>query len=248
VRISGLALGTGQGVVNPVSIGIYSGLSLVFSKYINNKYVRFVFQISSIIIGILTGSRIFILFFLLFLLVNIRNIYKLTAIMSILIYLFYDRFYLIFQRFISGESAHLSRTNIIKQFFENYDLTLWGNGLNTTAFMKHDGTETLYNDMPSIIHILNDLGLFSFILIIIFIIYLLIIIYKRKDYDSLLFMAVFGILSAGSSNTSTPANIGFYITWIGLFIIFNKYINRPIRINITNFFKSILLFNKTKTN
>jgi hypothetical protein len=246
-RISGFAMETGKGVVNPVSIGIYSGLSLVFSKYINNKYVIFVFQTSSIIIGILTGSRIFVVFFGLFILINIKHMYKLTAIMSIFIYLSYDRFVLIIQRFISGETAYMSRTFFIKQFLDDYDLSPWGNGLNSTAFMKNDGSETYYNDMSSIIHILNDLGLFFGILIIIFFIYLLVIIYIRKDHDSLLFMAVVGILSVASSNITTPANISFYITWIGLFTIFNKYINRPVRITMTSSFKNILLFNKAKT-
>ena len=52
-RIPGFGYGTEgvTGSVNPVTMGIYAGIALVFSKYIKNVYLRLLFQISSFIIN-----------------------------------------------------------------------------------------------------------------------------------------------------------------------------------------------------
>ena len=73
-----------------------------------------------------------------------------------------DGFY---YRLYQVEDRDNSRTGFMKTFFENYDYTLFGNGLNTTAFLKQDNMAHSYNDMPAFVHLFNDIGLIPSIVI-----------------------------------------------------------------------------------
>ena len=80
-----------------------------------------------------------------------------------------------------------------------------------------------YNDMPAFVHLFNDLGLIP--LIVIFLTYLIfmIFLYKKGDNDSIKMMLVIAVLCLISSNPIAPANAGFYLVWMGIFSIMNKY-------------------------
>ena len=99
----------------------------------------------------------------------------------------------------------------MKTFFENYDYTLFGNGLNTTAFLKQDNMAHSYNDMPAFVHLFNDIGLIPSIVIFLAYLFFMIFLYKKRDNDSLKMMLVIAALCLISSNPVAPANAGFFI-------------------------------------
>ena len=51
----------------------------------------------------------------------------------------------------------------------------------------------------------------------------MIFLYKKRDNDSLKMMLVIVALCLISSNPVAPANAGFYLVWMGIFSILNKY-------------------------
>jgi len=213
--------------VNYIVIGIYSGLILVFSNHIKNKYIKVLMQLLAFYVGFISGSRAFFLFVVIYAIFNIKEIVKYIPLLFMyfaynqsavnrMLSGFYYRFYLV-------EDRYNSRTGIMKTFFEDYDFTLFGNGLNTTAYLKKDNMAHAYNDMPSVVHILNDYGLVPLIIFFILYFVVMVFLYKKGDNNSMKMMLVFASISIVSSNPVTPANPGFYLVWMGIFSIMNKY-------------------------
>ena len=131
---------------------------------------------------------------------------------------------LLIYRIYETEDHQLSRMSHMKRFFDDYEFSVFGYGLNTTSFIKNDGWTFWYYDMPSIIHLVNDLGLVPVVFIATAFLFLFNFLMKKKDQDAILILLSALILSITSSNPTTPANTGFYITFIGLFTIINKYL------------------------
>jgi hypothetical protein len=213
--------------VNYIVIGIYSGLILVFSNHIKNKYIKVLFQLLAFYAGFISGSRAFLLFVVIYVIFNIKEIVKYIPLLFM--YVAYNQSTVnpmlsgFYYRIFAVEDLDNSRTGIMKSFFEDYEFTLFGNGLNTTAYLKKDNMAHEYNDMPSVIHILNDFGLVPLILFSILYFVLMVFLYKKGDSNSMKMMLVFAVLAIISSNPVTPANAGFYLVWMGIFSIMNKY-------------------------
>ena len=208
---------------NSIVVGIYSGLALVFSNHFKNKYIKVLFQLLVIYAGFISGSRTFYLFLAIYAIFNLKDIIKYSPIL--IIYIAYNQSMLerILYRLSSTEQKGNSRTGIMKQFFDGYDITLFGNGLSTTPYLKNDGMTRQYFDMPAVIHILNDFGIVPLILFSILFFVTMVYLYRRGDNNSMKMMLVFAALSIVSSNPVTPANSGFYLVWMGIYSIMNKY-------------------------
>jgi hypothetical protein len=209
--------------VNSIVIGIYSGLVLVFSNHIKNKYIKVLLQLLMIYAGFISGSRSFILFVVIYAIFNLKEIIKYSPILYMYIAFNESVVNRMLNRLYSTELQDNSRTGIMKQFFDSYDITLFGNGLNTTSHLKNDGGAHGYFDMPAVIHVLNDFGIVPLILFSILFFVVMVYLYRRGDNHSMKMMLVFAALSIVSSNPVTPANAGFYLVWMGLFSIMNKY-------------------------
>jgi hypothetical protein len=208
---------------NSIVIGIYSGLVLVFSNHFKNKYIKVLLTLLVIYAGFISGSRTFYLFLAIYAIFNLKDIIKYSPILFI--YITYNQSVVnrMLDRLYSTELQGNSRTGIMKQFFDSYDITLFGNGLNTTSHLNNDGGAHGYFDMPAVIHVLNDFGIVPLILFSILFFVVMVYLYRRGDNNSMKMMLVFAALSIVSSNPVTPANSGFYLVWMGIFSIMNKY-------------------------
>jgi hypothetical protein len=213
--------------VNYIVIGIYSGLILVFSNHIKNKYIKVMIQLLAFYAGFMSGSRAFLVFVIIYVIFNIKDIVKYIPLFFMYyafkqseINIMLSGFY---YRIFDVEDRPNSRTGIMKLFLEDYEFTLFGNGLGTTSYLKKDNMAHSYNDMPSVIHILNDFGLVPLILFSILYFVVMVFLYKKGDSNSMKMMLVFATLAIISSNPVTPANAGFYLVWMGIFSIMNKY-------------------------
>jgi len=208
---------------NSIVIGIYSGLVLVFSNHFKNKYIKVLLLLLAIYAGFISGSRAFLLFVGIYAIFNLKEIIKYLPILFMYIAFNESVVSRMLYRLSTTEESPGSRTGIMKKFFDGYDITLFGNGLNTTSHLKNDGNANEYFDMPSVIHILNDFGIVPLIIFSILFFVVMVFLYRRDDNNSMKMMLVFASLSIVSSNPVTPANPGFYLVWMGIFSIMNKY-------------------------